>query len=121
MLYDGDYVVTTSYQHEKFAYKYNKGYVTFVTQHDKSQRGGEFIVLKENLKQKNLSFVIEPLDASLEANCVSESSEKMRDLIGACQGLVLRELNADERKQMQKIQIKGPGKPFPLSYQFSKS
>lgn len=108
MLYDSDYVVTTSYRHGKFAYKHNKGYITFMTQHDKASSVGEFMILKENLKKQNLSFTIEPLDVNL--TCVDGSSEKMRDLISVCHGLVLREMTEDERKQMQKIQINNPGK-----------
>ena len=110
LLYDSDYIVTTSYRHGKFAYRHDRGLITFSTQHNRSSSLGEFLILKEELKKKNLSFAIEPLYEKLGLTCESGSSEKMRDLINVCHGLVIRELDGDEKRQIQKLKINNPGK-----------
>lgn len=122
-----DYVITNSVGQAKIDYGYNgfwKKELIFTTVHNKSEDersefltiSGEYLRTGKN-KDADLTFAIRSLPSDeyepiLEKRfCVQNSSTALKKMIKACdRGLILKELVADEQKQIQKFQERVKGK-----------
>lgn len=127
IVYSNDHVITRSVGSAKISYGYAgfwKKELLFSTTHNKSDQRSEFLTISGEYlpngknKDANLTFAIQSLTPTDENEpiqekrfCVQNSSPSLKKMIKACdRQLTLRELVADEEKQMKQFQDRVKGK-----------